>query len=150
MDEVGLGLVEGGHEVIKLALEVGGDGFAATLLLSVLILGWLKRLSRVISESSDHQGVASVLDHLDDGVVERILVLLKPSGKVIGDSCGVVNDSKVSVWVWSWVGFGKLGPLAKHVGHQLFSEGLVSGLGEEGLFLKDGKESHGLLARVGF
>merc|ERR1719356_1316587 len=50
-DEVGLSLVEGGHQVIKLTLEVGGDSLAATLLLSVLILGGFKRLSRMISEA---------------------------------------------------------------------------------------------------
>merc|ERR1719278_2147230 len=37
-DEVGLGLVEGGHQVIKLALEVGGDSLATLALLPVLVL----------------------------------------------------------------------------------------------------------------
>ena len=45
-DEVGLGLVEGGHQVVQLALEVGGHGLAALALLPVLILGSLQGLER--------------------------------------------------------------------------------------------------------
>jgi hypothetical protein len=37
-DEVGLGLVEGGHQVVELALEVRGDSLAALPLLPVLVL----------------------------------------------------------------------------------------------------------------
>ena len=37
-DEVGLCLVEGAHQVVQLALEVGGDGLAALALLPVLVL----------------------------------------------------------------------------------------------------------------
>merc|ERR1719471_2277110 len=84
-DEVRLGLVEGGHQVVQLTLEVGGDSLAAALLLPVLILGSLQGLARVVSEALDGHGVASVLDHLDDGVIERILVLLQPSSQVVGD-----------------------------------------------------------------
>ena len=45
-DEVGLGLVEGGHQVVELALEVGGDSLAALTLLPVLVLGSLQGLKR--------------------------------------------------------------------------------------------------------
>ena len=45
-DEVGLGLVEGGHQVVELALEVGGHGLAALALLPVLVLGSLQGLER--------------------------------------------------------------------------------------------------------
>ena len=37
-DEVRLSLVEGGHQVVELALEVGGHGLAALPLLSILVL----------------------------------------------------------------------------------------------------------------
>merc|ERR1711963_733535 len=144
-DEVRLGLVEGGHQVVQLTLEVGGDSLAAALLLPVLILGSLKGLSGVVSEALDGHGVASVLDHLDDGVIERILVLLQPSSQVVGDGGGVVNDSKMCVRVGSGVGLGEVGPLAQQVGVELLAEGLVSGLGEERLLLKHGEETHGLL-----
>merc|ERR1719410_1762185 len=144
-DEVGLGLVEGGHQVIKLALEVGRHSLAASLLLPVLVLGSLKRLSRVVSEALNHQRVASILDHLDNGVIERILVLLEPSSQVVGHGGGVVNDGEMRIRVGPGVGLGKVGPLTQQVGVELLAEGLVSGLGEERLLLKDGQESHGLL-----
>merc|ERR1719192_1635334 len=98
-DEVGLGLVEGGHQVVELALEVGGDGLAALALLPVLVLGSLQGLARVVLEALDGKGVASILDQLDDGVVEGILVLLQPSGQVVGHGGGVVDDGKVRIRV---------------------------------------------------
>ena len=52
-DEVGLGLVEGGHQVVELALEVGGDSLAALALLPVLVFGSLKRLPRMIRKALD-------------------------------------------------------------------------------------------------
>merc|ERR1719228_1579911 len=59
-----------------------------------------------------------------------------------------MDDSEMRVWVGSWVGLCELGPLAQQIGHELLSKGLVSSLGEERLFLKDGKECHGLLKHV--
>ena len=53
-DEVGLGLVEGGHQVVELALEVGGHGLAALALLSVLVLGSLQGLDREKGLSQSH------------------------------------------------------------------------------------------------
>merc|ERR1719189_1242632 len=99
-DEVGLGLVEGGHQVIKLTLEVGGHSLAASLLLPVRgILGSLQGLARVVSEALDSKRVATVLDHLDNGVIERILVLLEPSSQVVGDSGSIMDDGKVRIRV---------------------------------------------------
>merc|ERR1719347_1609977 len=147
-DEVRLGLVEGGHQVVQLTLEVGGDSLAAALLLPVLILGSLQRLAGVVSEASNGHGVATVLDHLDDGVIERILVLLQPASQVVGDGGGVMDDSKMCVGVRSGVGLSEVGPLAQQVGVELLTEGLVSGLGEERLLLKHGEETHGLLKHV--
>ena len=54
-DEVGLGLVEGGHQVVELALEVGGDGLAALALLPVLVLGSLERLARMIRKALEEE-----------------------------------------------------------------------------------------------
>merc|ERR1711963_1052256 len=145
-DEVRLGLVEGGHQVVQLTLEVGGDSLAAALLLlAAVILGSLQGLAGMISEALDHQSVTAVLDHLDDGVVERILILLQPAGQVVGDGGGVVDDGEMCVGVGSGVGLSEVGPLAQQVGVELLAEGLVSGLGEERLLLKDGEETHGLL-----
>merc|ERR1719481_436344 len=147
-DEVRLSLVESGHQVIKLALEERRYSLAATLLLPVLVLWSLKRLARVISKRSNHQRVASILDHLNNSVIKRILVLLQPSSQVVRHSGGIVNDSKVCIRVRSWVRLGKLGPFSKHVGHQLFSKGFVSSFWEEGLFFKDGKEGHWLFKHI--
>ena len=83
-DEVRLGLVQSHHEVVQLTLEVGGDSLAASLFLpTAVILGSLQRLTGVVSESFDHESVAAVLNHLHDGVIERILVLLQPAGDVV-------------------------------------------------------------------
>merc|ERR1712073_284192 len=147
-DEVGVGLVEGGHQVVKLALEVGGHSLAASLLLPVLILGGLKRLAGVVSKASNGQGIGAILDQLDNGVVQRILVLVQPSSQVVRHGGGVVDDSKVRIRVRPGVGLGEVGPLAQQVLMELGTEGLVSGLGEERLLLKDGKEAHGLLEHV--
>merc|ERR1719239_484432 len=132
--------------VVELALEVGGDSLAALALLPVLVLGSLQGLARVILEALDGQSVAAILDQLNNGVVEGILVLLQPSSQVVGDSGGVVDDGKVRVG--AGVGLGELGPLAQKVGHEFLGEGGIGGFGEEGLLLKDGEEGHGLLKHV--
>merc|ERR1719412_4826 len=147
-DEVGVGLVEGGHQVIKLALEEGGHSLAASLLFPVLILGGLKRLARVVSEASNGQGIGTILNQLNNSVVQRILVLVQPSGQVVRHCGGVVDDGKVRIRVRAGVGLGEVGSLAQQVLVQLGTEGLVSGLGEERLLLEDGKEAHGLLEHV--
>merc|ERR1719330_1561767 len=147
-DEVGLSLVEGGHEVIKLTLEERGHSLAASLLLPVLVLGSLHGLARVVGEAGNGQRVAAILDQLHNSVIEGILVLVEPSSQVVGHGGGVVNDGKVRIRVGSGVGLGEVGPLAEQVGVEFLAECLVSGLGEEGLLLKDGQESHGLLKHV--
>merc|ERR1719334_2792205 len=147
-DEVGLSLVKSGHEVIKLALEVGGHSLATLALLSFLILGGLSRLAWVVSKALNDQRVGSILQHLYNSVIEGVLVLLQPASQVVGDSGGVVDDTEVSIRVRAGVGLAELGPLAQAVGQQLLSEGQVSGLGEERLLLKDGKETHGLFKHV--
>merc|ERR1712241_649210 len=144
-----LGLVEGGHQIIQLALEVGGHSLATSLLLPVrCILGSLKGLAGVVSEALDGQRGATVLDELNNGVIERILVLLEPASQVVGDSGGVVDDGKMRIRVRTGVGLGKVGSLAQQVLMELGLEGLIGGLGEERLLLKDGKEAHGLLKHV--
>ena len=102
----------------------------------------------MICKTLDCQSIGTVFDHLDDCVVQGILVLLQPPGEVVGDGGGVVDDGKVSVGVGARVGLGELGPLAQHVVHQLLAEGLIRCLGEEGLLLEDGEEGHGLLEHV--
>merc|ERR1719341_1706007 len=147
-DEVGVGLVEHAHQVVKLALEVGGDSLATLALLPVLVLGSLQGLARVILEALDGQRVAAILDQLNNSVVEGILVLLQPSRQVVGDGGGIVDHGEVRVGVGAGVGLGKLSPLAQKVGHELLGECGIGRFWEEGLLLKDGKEGHGLLEHV--
>merc|ERR1719312_2023571 len=103
----------------------------------------------MVSKALDGEHVAPILDHLDNGVIERILVLLQPSSQVVRDSGSVVNNTKVSIGVTHlWVGLAEVGLLAEQVVKKLLSEGLISGLGEERLLLKDGQQAHGLLKHV--
>jgi hypothetical protein len=82
-DEVRLSLVQSGHQVIKLTLEVGRHSLATSLLLPVLVFGSFQGLSRVVSKGCNHQGVSSIFDHLDNGVIKRILILLQPASQVV-------------------------------------------------------------------
>ena len=69
-DEVGFGLVEGGHQVVQLALEVGGHGLAALALLPVLVLRslqWLEREKEFSTISSSFScGSDGILPGQDD------------------------------------------------------------------------------------
>ena len=56
-DEVGLGLVEGGHQIVELALEVGGHGLAALALLPLLVLWSLQGLERERDVSTIHLSI---------------------------------------------------------------------------------------------
>ena len=65
-------------------------------------------LAGVILEALNGQLVATVLDQLNNGVVEGILVLLQPSSQVVGHSGGVVDDGKVCIGIRAGVGLGEL------------------------------------------
>lgn len=61
-------------------------------------------------------------------------------------TAGVVTNGEVGsllAGLW-WLGLLEVGRLAQVVVHQLLLKGLVSGLGEHRLFLKDGEDTHGL------
>ena len=145
---MGLGLVKGGHQVIQLAFEVGGDSFPSFSLLPLFVLGCFQGLAWVVSKALDGKIVASMLNHLHNGIVERVLVLLQPASQVVGDSGGVMDDGKVRVGVGPRVRLGELGPLAQKVGHQLLGKGIIGGFWEKRLFLKDGEEGHWLFEHV--
>merc|ERR1712012_138373 len=136
----------GGHQLDQGDEVDGGDSLAAaTLLLLALLLGSGGGLARVVFPEENQQGAGGGgLHHLDDGVVDGVLVLLKPSSDVVGHDASVVRDGKVSVLVGLGLGLQEDGQLAKG-GLQLLLKGLVSGLGEEGLLLEDCPDAHGLL-----
>ena len=103
----------------------------------------------MVDEAKLGHFVASLLDHLHDGVVQGILVLLQPPSQVVGDHGGVVDNTKVSVGVTGLeVGLAEVGVLPEESVVQLGTEGLVCCLGEHGLLLKDGQKAHGLLKHV--
>merc|ERR1719346_17721 len=93
--------------------------------------------------------IGSILHHLDNGVIERIFVLLQPSSQVVGDSGGIMDNTKVSIGVTHLgVGLAEVGAFAHQIVKQLGFECIISGLGEERLFFKDGQQAHGLLKHV--
>ena len=81
--------------------------------------------------------VGPVLHDVHDGVVQRILVLLKPARQVVRDGAGVVDDSKVCILVRLCHRLHKVGRLAQVVGLQFVLKGLVGGLRKERLFFED-------------
>ena len=65
-------------------------------------------LAGMVLEALNGQRVAAVLDQLNNGVIEGILVLLQPSSQVVGHSGGVVDDGKVCIGIRAGVGLGEL------------------------------------------
>merc|ERR1712079_644820 len=130
----------GGHELAKRDEVDRGDSLAATSLLLDL-----SGLSRVVSPEEDQQlAGAGGLEDLDNSVIDGVLVLLKPVGDIVGHDTSIVRDGKVGILVSLGLGLKEDRQLAQR-GLQLFLKGLVSGLGEERLLLKDGPDTHGLL-----
>ena len=105
-------------------------------------------LARMVSKDVDDQLVGAVLEDVNNGVIERVLVLLQPPGQVVGDRSGIMDDRKVSVLIGLGHRLHKVVGLAKMVGLQLVLKGLVSGLWEERLFFKDGQDTHRLLEEI--
>merc|ERR1719208_685118 len=87
---------------------------------------------------------AGGLEDLNNSVVDRVLVLLKPSSDIVGHNTSIMRDGKVSILVSFGLGLQENWQLAKG-SLQLLLKGLVGGLGEEGLLLKNGPNTHGLL-----
>jgi len=147
-NEVRLSFVECGHQIVKLTLEIRRDGLSTSLLLPVLILGSFKWLTRMISKALDSKAIASILDHLNNGVVKRILVLFKPTSQIIGHSSSIMDNCEVSIGIWSRVGLGKVCPFSEKISMKLLTESLISSFREKGFFLKNSKKSHGFFKHV--
>merc|ERR1711963_522390 len=146
-DKVRLARVKGGHQLSKRDKIDRGDSLATTslLLLLGLILLDLSWLSRMVFPEEDEQWTLGCrFEDLDNSVVDRVLVLLKPVGDIVVDNTSVVRNTKVSILVSLGGGLQEDGKLAQG-SLQLLLKGLVSGLGEERLLLEDGPETHGLL-----
>lgn len=126
----------------------------------------------MVSEDLAQQLVGTLLELVNDSVVQGVLVLLQPASDVVRHlapdkvasqpgttvhywqrvsqsdthSAGIVTNGEVgSLLAGLWrLGLLEVGRLAQVVVHQLLLKGLVGGLGEHRLFLKDGEDTHGL------
>merc|ERR1719327_1550327 len=144
--EVGLARVEGGHQLNQGDEVDGRHSLAATLLLLLaLLLGGGGGLARVVFPEKDQKLTGGGgLHDLDDSVIDGVLVLLKPSSDVVGHDTGVMRDGKVGILVGLRLGLQEDRKLAEG-SLEFFLEGLIGGLGEEGLLFQDGPDAHGLL-----
>merc|ERR1719295_1816761 len=99
--KVRLAGVESGHQLNQGDEVDRGDSLAAALLLLLtLLLGCCGGLSRVVFPQENQQSIGRLaLHHFDHRVVDGVLVLLQPSGDVVGHDSGVVGDGKVGVLV---------------------------------------------------
>ena len=71
--------------------------------LCFLSLSWSSSLFDMLFHHLEYNWkrlIGSIFHDVDDGVVEGVLVLLKPVGQVVVDSASVVDNCKVSVLVW--------------------------------------------------
>merc|ERR1719210_2299314 len=146
-DKVRSTIVEGGHQLIERDQVDRGDSLATAslLLLLTLILLDLSWLSRMVFPEEDKQWTLGCrFEDLDNSVVDRVLVLLKPVGDVVVDNTSVVRNTKVGILVSLGGRLQEDGKLAQG-SLQLLLKGLVSSLGEEGLLFKNGPDTHGLL-----
>ena len=125
--------LEGGTLLATAALA----SFAAAV---VLTQAW------VISKHLDQKLVGALLELIDDAVVQRILVLLKPTSDVVVDDAGIVRQTEVRSLAagLGWLRLQERSRLAQVIGVQLVFERLVRRLGEHGLFLQNRQNTHGL------
>ncbi len=84
-------------------------------------------------------------------LVSYTVILLRSSPAIFTHGAGVVDDGKVGLSLARLrrLGLDEVGRLAQVVVLQLLLKGLVSGLGEHTLFLKDGQDAEGLVGSAG-
>merc|ERR1712198_86365 len=137
--EVRMGGVQVGHQLHQ-GLSVGSrDGHhGGSLLLGAIIL---------LRKDEGDDGVAGGCHHANDGLIDGILVLEEPASDVVSDGTSVVVDLKVSLRLalLGGLGLAKGLVLAQVLAHHLLQVGLVSGFGDNALFLKHGQDAHLLL-----
>merc|ERR1712131_445099 len=104
----------------------------------------------LLSEDKGDDTVASSSHHANNGLVDGILVLEEPASDVVSDGTGVVVDFKVSLGLalLGGLGLAKGLVLTQVLAHHLLQVGLVSGLGDDALFLKHGQDAHLLLNQL--
>ena len=91
----------------------------------------------MILEIFNHQRIASILYHLNNGVIKRVFVLLKPSSKIVRHCSCIMDYSKMGIRIWPFGRFGKVGPLSYQAGMKLLSKGFISSFLEKRFLFKD-------------
>ena len=155
-DEVGVGLVKHSHQVVQRLAVKHRDrheraGLSLLLAASLGHEGGLL-LGRVVLPDFHEEIVLLGLFHaLDDGVVQRVLVLLEPVHHIVTDSSGVVTHGEVSLSLFSlgrlWL--FEVGVLAQMLFDELRGQGLVSGFGDDTLLIKHGDNTERLKGQIG-
>lgn len=111
----------------------------------LLLLG----LSRVVSVDLSHKfDTYRLLEKIDNSVIDGISVFVQPAGHIVGNSSGIMDNSKVSILVSLGHGLDKIVVFAKMLSLEFGLKGLIRSLRVDGLFLKDGQETHGLLKQL--
>merc|ERR1719249_330010 len=152
-------------QVVQLIPEVGADSLEVGHLCGGLRLhhnplltppvSWWRKillflgLAGVIHIDLAHEGTGlSLLQQVNNSVVDGIPVLVQPSSDVVGDSSGIMDNGKVGIFVRLALGLGEVGMLTKMLGFQLGLKGLIRSLGVDGLLFQDGEDPHGLLKEL--
>merc|ERR1719245_1681700 len=138
-DEGRISGIQSLHQIIKLTLVERSDSLATTILLN------LSGLTRVIIEDSFEEFITTILEKFNNGVIKGILVLLKPIGQVVGDSCSIMDDSKMCTRIRLGAGLLEILTFTQQVLMEFSCKSLISGLREERLLFKDGKKTHWFL-----
>ena len=137
------------HQVIQLPLVKWGHSFTTTLLpATTSIFLCFKGLTRMIMEAFNQQWIWSILEELNNCVIQRVLVLFKPTSKIVWDNGSIVNNSKVGIWIGLGIWLLEVITFSKQIFMQLVGKGQVCCLGEKRLLFKDGQKTHWLLKHV--
>merc|ERR1712142_1271565 len=141
-DEVRMSRVQVGHQLHQgLSVSSGNGHHGSTLLLGAIIF---------LLEDKSADRVTGLRHHASDGLIDGILVLEEPASDVVSDGTGVVVNLEVSfgLALLGGLGLAKGLVLAQVLAHHRLQVGLVSGLGDDTLFLQHGQDTHLLLDQL--
>lgn len=102
--------------------------------------------TRVIGKDLNQQFVGSLLELIDDTVIQGILVLLQPPADVVVHDTGIVSQTEMRGLAARLRGLGleEGRRLAQVIGVEFVLKRLVRRFGEHRLFFQDGEDTHGL------
>merc|ERR1711972_389328 len=106
---------------------------------------WRSRLSGMVMPEEFHKLARASLKNIDNGVIDRILILFQPSSYIVADSTSIVNDGKVGIGISGRLGLGHVCTFSQMLGLNLIFKSFVCGLGEVRFFFKNGPDTHRFL-----